>query len=642
MKYRPDIDGLRALAVLPVVFFHGGFSSFSGGFVGVDIFFVISGFLITSIILNDLEKDKFSIKNFYERRIRRIIPALYTVCLISLVLATLLFLPNELENFGKSLVGTIGFVSNILFWSETGYFDASSELKPLLHTWSLAVEEQFYVFFPLCLLLIHRYLNKKLFFVLSAILVMSFVLSVWGAYHKPSATFYWAPTRAWELLIGSILALGVLPKPQNKFISNIGATLGLALIAYAVICFDYDTVFPGFNALYPCLGTALLIYFNQNEGSYVGKILSWKLFVFVGLCSYSFYLWHWPVFVFANYLSPEHLDKVTSASLILLSFVLSVLTWKYIETPFRNRKFLSGQWRIFIITALASVLLLLASIGIVAFKGVPERFSDMKNLEEYKGELVSKSCMDVVPNEFENKKCLFGDTTKTNTSFIVWGDSHAGAMVRGIARAAKENKKLGYLAGFNGCIPLLQVLGAREDEPEKCNKASDKILSLVKSGDTVFLVGRWTYYTRKSLISKEGPTWINDEHSGEISEAENYQVFERALRKTVKAIKEKGANPVIVDTVPEFPKSVPESYYRFGEDVAVSKGLVELNKKKTTGIMKRIADKDTVSYVDPLPVFCDSEKCYGTKDGRVYFFDNDHINLNGALKLSSLFSSFFK
>ena len=283
MKYRADIDGLRALAVLPVVFFHGGFSAFSGGFVGVDIFFVISGFLITTIILNDLENNKFSVRDFYERRIRRIIPALYTVCFVSLVFAALVFLPNEFEYFGKSLAATIGFVSNILFWSETGYFDASSELKPLLHTWSLAVEEQFYVFFPLCLLLIHRYLNKRFFVLLLAVLVLSFVVSVWGAYNKPSATFYWAPTRAWELLIGSVLALGVFPKPQNNLLSNIGGAAGLVLIAYAIAFFDYDTAFPGVNALYPCLGVALLLYFNQNEQSYVRKALSWKPFVFIGL-----------------------------------------------------------------------------------------------------------------------------------------------------------------------------------------------------------------------------------------------------------------------------------------------------------------------------------------------------------------------
>jgi len=215
-------------------------------------------------------------------------------------------------------------------------------------------------------------------------------------------------------------------------------------------------------------------------------------------------------------------------------------------------------------------------------------------------------------------------------------------MVRGIADAAKENRKSGYLAGFNGCIPLLEVLGARESEPEQCNQATEKVFSLIKPNDTVFLVGRWTYYTRKSIISKEGPAWINDEHSHEISETENYKVFERALEKTVKAIKEKGANPVIVNTVPEFPKSVPESYYRFEKDIVVSRDLVERNRKRTTDIMKHVADKKAVSYVDPLLAFCVSEECSGVEGGTVYFSDNDHINLNGALKLSPLFNEFFE
>ena len=236
----------------------------------------------------------------------------------------------------------------------------------------------------------------------------------------------------------------------------------------------------------------------------------------------------------------------------------------------------------------------------------------------------------------------FGDIGNPNTSFVVWGDSHAGALVRGVGEAAKLNGKSGYLAGFNGCVPLLNVMGAREPEPEKCNQSGEKILSVIKQGDIVFLVGRWTYYTHKSLINKEGPTWINDQQSHEISEEENYGVFERALERTIKAIQEKGAKPVVVNTVPEFSKSVPEAYYRFAQNIEVSRSLVEKNRQKTTVIMKRVLREVGGAYFDPLNAFCNKQKCYGASAEEIYFSDNDHINLKGALKLSPLMDRFFK
>jgi len=264
LTYRPDIDGLRAIAVLSVLFFHTNIPGFSGGFVGVDIFFVISGFLITSIILKDIEEEKFSIARFYERRIRRIFPALFPVIAFTLVVGAYLFDANAFKDLGQSVTATTLFSSNILFWREAGYFDAPSLYKPLLHTWSLAVEEQFYIFFPLALLFIHRFLKKRYSPWLVIAFVLSLGISVWGVYHKQAATFYLVPTRAWELLAGSMLALGVFPNASSVWLRNILSVTGLGLIVYSVGFYTEATLFPGYNAIAPVLGAGLIIYTSRG------------------------------------------------------------------------------------------------------------------------------------------------------------------------------------------------------------------------------------------------------------------------------------------------------------------------------------------------------------------------------------------
>jgi len=266
LKYRPDIDGLRAIAVLAVLFFHTGVPGFSGGFVGVDIFFVISGFLITSIILKDIKEEQFSIARFYERRIRRIFPALFPVIAFTLAVGAYLFDANAFKDLGQSITATTLFSSNILFWRESGYFAAASFTKPLLHTWSLAVEEQFYIFFPLALVFIHRFLKSRYILWIGIAIILSLGASIWGVYYKPSPTFYLVPTRAWELLAGSVLALGVLPNPSSAWLRNLLSATGLGLIMYSVGFYTEVTLFPGHNAIAPVMGAWLIIY--SNRGGY--------------------------------------------------------------------------------------------------------------------------------------------------------------------------------------------------------------------------------------------------------------------------------------------------------------------------------------------------------------------------------------
>ena len=306
-KYRPDIDGLRAVAVLPVVLYHAGYKAFSGGFVGVDIFFVISGFLITSILTEDIQRGGFSLASFYERRLRRIFPPLFVMAACCLVVAFVLYPPDHLLRFGKSLIAMTFFVSNLFFWREApggGYFaetGRSFDTDALLHTWSLSVEEQFYVFFPWALYALHRWARHREFAVLSAAIVFSFALSAWGLERAPAATFYLLTTRSWELLLGAVAAKWILRFPETRWLRETLSIIGVGLIAYAVFCFTKDTPFPGPNAIFPCVGAFLIIFAGMGGPSSVGAVLSTRPAVSIGVISYSLYLWHWPLIAFLKY-----------------------------------------------------------------------------------------------------------------------------------------------------------------------------------------------------------------------------------------------------------------------------------------------------------------------------------------------------
>ena len=368
MKYRAEIDGLRAIAVVPIILFHAGFEYFSGGFVGVDVFFVISGYLITTIILSEKEQGTFSLVNFYERRFRRILPALFMVMLVSLIFSLLWLMPSYMEDFSQSLMAVSTFSSNILFWRESGYWEISNELKPLLHTWSLAVEEQYYVLYPLFLMLMwhfHKDWSLGFFIVIAAI---SLATAQWGAYNKPIPTFYLLPTRAWELSIGAVIAYCFLYRKQtvrtllsHKSVNEALGLLGLLMISYAVYVFDKGTPFPSLYALVPTVGTGLIILFSSSQ-TMVGRLLSIKPLVAVGLISYGAYLWHWPLLVFARHLSLTEPSELTFAILALLSFPLAYLSWRYIEKPFRTKSIFSRK-AIFTLSFIGSVLFITVGLA---------------------------------------------------------------------------------------------------------------------------------------------------------------------------------------------------------------------------------------------------------------------------------------
>lgn len=380
MKYRPEIDGLRALAVVPVILFHAGFELFSGGFVGVDIFFVISGYLITTIIITDLNAGRFSIVNFYERRARRILPALFSVVFVCAVVAWFLLNSSDGAKFAKSIIGVITFTSNFIFWLDEGYFESASELKPLLHTWSLAVEEQYYLFFPLLLIAAFRFARKYVVVLLIAIAMLSFALMEWAVILNAerarvvSAAFFLLPTRGWELLVGSLVAFylsqgkAALPLVWR----NILSLAGVGMILWATFTFDQHTLFPSHYALLPTLGTALIILYATTH-TLTKELLSNRVLVGIGLLSYSAYLWHQPVFAFYRYHTASS-DIGPAAIFVLLALVaaLAAFTWKFIEQPFRNKSTF-GRRAIFSYSMIASLFAGFLAFTILTATGGLER-----------------------------------------------------------------------------------------------------------------------------------------------------------------------------------------------------------------------------------------------------------------------------
>jgi len=333
VKYRNEIDGLRALAVIPVILFHAKFPFFNGGYLGVDIFFVISGYLITTYLVESLDSNTFSLVTFYEKRIRRIFPALFFVLFCCIPFAITWMFPDQLKLFSQGIISVVFFVSNFFFWLKSGYFEPSAEENPLLHTWSLAVEEQFYVLFPLLLLMLWKKPKAILYLTLTVLIASSLLFSQKISTTFPNANFYLLPSRTWELLTGTCCAL-ILRK--RTLSSQILALVGFIFVVYSLLNFSKEMHLPNAWSLVPVVGTAMIILF-AGEKTITARILSVKIITFLGLISYSAYLWHQPIFAFARIRSLEEPNMILMLALCFLTLLLASLTWKYIEQPFRIR-----------------------------------------------------------------------------------------------------------------------------------------------------------------------------------------------------------------------------------------------------------------------------------------------------------------
>ena len=467
LRHRRDIDGLRALAVLSVVCFHARVPGFSGGYVGVDVFFVISGYLITSLISEEIRQQRFSIVTFYERRVRRIFPALLLVMAVSSLLATWLLLPTQFNNFAKADFATAAFSSNVLFWRQTGYFAPSATEQPLLHTWSLAVEEQFYIAFPLVLLSIHRWLNARWTLWVGLITVCSFALSAWVGTHHPAAAFYLAPTRAWELLLGSLLALQSFPQRSHRLLMEASALAGLALDRLGRVRLSSDSPFPGINVLLPCLGAVLIIYSGQNTPTATRIFLGTRPLVFVGLISYSLYLWHWPLLVFARFWNIYELSGPKTAVVVGVSFLAASLSWRFVESPFRERGGVFDRKALFLAASGGTALLMAFALYGYVTRGWPDRipagvaeiasYSESKNPRQ-------RECFGMLGHHVPvDETCDYG--ANVPPSYVVWGDSHADAVIHAVGKVAERHDKAVRFLSSSGCLPAVAIERVDADYP---------------------------------------------------------------------------------------------------------------------------------------------------------------------------------
>jgi peptidoglycan/LPS O-acetylase OafA/YrhL len=635
MSYRPEIDGLRAIAVLAVVFFHADLG-FSGGYVGVDVFFVISGFLITALIIKDLEHGAFSLAAFWERRARRILPALFVVTVVILVSAWFLLLPTDFQSLGRSASALAIFAANIHFWLDSGYFAEPSAEKPLLHTWSLAVEEQFYFVVPLVLWGAWKVValrpRNRLVVLFSAAFGVSLVLSVLRVGSNPSSTFFLLPTRAWELLTGSVIAL--LPAAYSRApltIRQLVSVLGLGLVIWPIFFYHKNTVFPGAAALPPCIGTALVIWSNGASQTCVGKLLSLRPVVFVGLISYSLYLWHWPLFAFGTYWSIGATPLNLRLLLLVIGLLLAVLSWRFVETPFRKRQIFGSRRAI--LTAGVGGLAVLFALGAILMvnQGFPQRLSsEARSYAD--GKLDSSFIHELTTQDIAQGKLVpLGDAAAAAPTMLVWGDSHAMAAMQAFDTFLKQQHRGGRAATRSQQAPVMGF--HRSDRRSRADSLefNENVLKWLKENPVkdVVLVGYWKFYTRDT----KGPTAENSP----VCDPLVYSEMVEGILKTVEKIKSTGARPWILLDVPVHSFDIPQMLARsviFKQDLS---GLCAkpddtngLGGKDSQTIQRIIAAGAHV--IDPRPAFLDpSGRFYiiSTHQTSLYY-DSNHLTTKGA------------
>lgn len=654
-RYRPDIDGLRAIAVISVVLFHAEIRGFGGGYVGVDVFFVISGFLITSLILPDLRQARFSIVDFYDRRIRRLFPALFTMILACWLGAYWLLLPQDFADFGTSAVWTTLFLSNIYFWQQPSYFGAAAELLPLLHTWSLAIEEQFYVFFPLALAFLLRFVPRKLFLVVFLLFATSFAISIWAVMTHPPAAFFLAPSRAWELLLGALLALDAVPKAKNPRVRNAIAFWGLSLVLYSVFTYTAETPFPGLAALVPCLGTALIIYGGATGTTSTGCFLSQRPIVFVGLISYSLYLWHWPVLVFfRHYLSVNELPPLIKAVAIAIAVGLAILSWRYVEQPFRDHRRIL---RPTIAMGGAIVMTVTLAVGVAAFAydGLPYRFNEtVLKLASAGQDVGGRDCTNRTPPDVVRRghMCEVTGAGLATQSFLVWGDSHAAALLPAINEAAAQAGQSGLAAISTACPPFIGVRSLSDSRKFPCLEFNEAVIDSSVTNDAikvVILSARWALYAQGSTYKIDSKTSIiiSDALAEPPAAAKNRVVFVRGLKRSLDALTRAGKKVVIVGPTPEIGWNVPKSlamqqytdrYWRITpryEDFLQRQAFV-------IPTLIELAEEYDAELIFPHKVLCNEETCAVTRDGRILYSDDNHLSKTGASSIYKIFEPIFQ
>ncbi len=617
--YRPDIDGLRAVAVIPVVFYHAGLAGFTGGFVGVDIFFVISGFLITGIVWSELNQNRFSLQNFYVRRIKRIFPALFAVLFFTSVAAFFLLIPQDLTEFGKSVDAAILFFSNFHFLKAANYFDGPAIEKPLLHTWSLSVEEQFYAVWPLVLLLLSRIVPaRRVPQIIVGLCLISLILAEARLPDHQKDAFYLPWCRGWELLLGALLAVTSVTLRPGRLASVLGAA-GLAAIVAAVAFYDPSTSFPGLAAVLPCAGAALII-FSGNPVNPVSRILSFGPVRQIGLISYSLYLIHWPLFSFAHLYFSQDLSLGLRLGIIALSFVLAYASWRFIETPFRRASL--PRFAVFGAAAAAMGCFYLAGFSFIASHGFPFRVDEaFQHSADYNWE-DSKYCRAIdVPGAKGGVACALGEDRGGSYDFILWGDSHAHHFVPAVNALAKARKLSGALFWRPACHPFL-------DDPHTAQACRDFNAAVTRfaadhSVKLAILAGRWV--THRGYLRQ---------YLAQASPAENAG----GLAKTLAHLNAKGITVSVLDQVPYFPQEVGSCierarFYRRSIETCVTQpAAVFASNHRILDDYFAFLKRDYIfSVASATAALCDSERCRAHNGQSLLMWDSHHLTEAGSL-----------
>jgi peptidoglycan/LPS O-acetylase OafA/YrhL len=645
LKYRKDIDGLRAIAVLAVVIFHLDFSVISGGFIGVDIFFVISGFLITGIIQRQIQDNRFSFISFYQRRILRILPVFYVVVAVTLVFGALILLPGDLKDFVNSVSSASLHLSNVFFWTQAnGYFSLNTDQLPFLHTWSLSVEEQFYVFWPVSLILLTKLIRKnslkdiKILFVLILVLLFSLLLSEIAARNEKLYAYYLIHTRAFELLMGGVLVF-LPPNKLARVINNAFAWCGILLISGSLLLLNKSSVFPGLNAFIPCFGASLLIYTGQQK-NLISIALSTKFLVAIGLISYSLYLWHWPPIAFANYMHFE-LSVFQKVVLLLFLFGLSYLSWKYVENPCRN---LNIKFRSVLIYFFISPLLAVLGLTYLVhfFDGIPERFSIEK---QKKISFISQpfpdrnNCIDDV-SQFEfDRYCDYGIEPFKADIFLA-GDSHANAIIGAVeSMAINADKKL-FASTSPGAPVLINVDSvnfSQERIRTDLRKSNQTYLDYIKNNnfEYVVLAARYPQYLQGELEHNNRLLYLSTPDRFSKGVKDNTEILEQGLRLAIGTIINANAKPIIIVNVPEFPDDLARCIiFKSIEDCAIPKAEVADRQSGLINILNTLtAEFPMLIVLDFTNNLCDESYCFSGFNGRPYYFDSNHLNYNASREL---------
>jgi peptidoglycan/LPS O-acetylase OafA/YrhL len=654
-KYRPDIDGLRAIAVIAVIFFHARMKATSGGYIGVDVFFVISGYLITQYIHQRIVAGQFTILDFYERRVRRIIPALFFLLFAVSIANLFVLLPMDLVDFSKTEIATVAFFPNMLFYLNAGYFDTGAKLKPLLHMWSLGVEEQFYIVYPLLLLLFARWGHRRTKQAIWVIAVVSFAVSVWEVQHRglAQAAFYLMPYRAWELLTGALLALRALPEIKSSLLRNVLAAIGVAAILVSALLFSSATSFPGLSAALPCLGTALVIYANEPGPTLAAALLSLRPIVSVGMISYSLYLWHWPTLVLAEQLRGQPLSPAETAGCVVFSLAIATLSWKFVEQPFR-KKTLGTTWRALMSQAATGAAFLIG-VGLLFMgkHGFVNRFP--KSAVAYASAFYGRDTeLDTCrgPQQVEKQRpCHLGAAKDDSPSFVLWGDSHAAALAPTFNALAVDTGRTGWIAYKPACLPLLGV--ERLDTPG-CNEFNENVLGMIHRVNipTVVLAGRWAIaplgLTSRELDDGVGQVFFSDSTSKARSLEENGEVLGRGLRRLMSHLATEGRDVILVMDLPDTGVDTPRYLARtviWGgpangtQDIRLAMSQYSQESERVDDELVRIAAEYHVVTIDPKTQLCSNFQCLIARDGQSLYRDSHHLTTFGALQLVNLFRS---